>query len=439
MEFSWAEDCVPKTAKAKQLVKKVGELSRTFLCSSSGTLALPKDGLSITFVKADGSPALLTFDGSTSPSPAAVEGIKAAKPPLICDLDVYQLGNLAAPLVHGYSVKAELHKLSLKKAKDKFELVRGGEASSSTCVGTLVLVLPLPHTGGDVLVRPASGKSGELKFPVRTSGSSELTWVACLRPHGVDVGAIESGQQLTLWYNLHRLERATAKRKRDDPKKLLGDPKSSPLYWVLREIYEDDKFCPVAGCILGIPGTGDENWDDMIVQIAKAAGMGAKKVLVFSRDAGDPEMLLGEKDDIPDYSLDCTQPGLSSAKAVVWCRGLSSFRWEHETAGKYYNEYNYAKAAAVMVVVPCLDKRRANPGDDDDRLQHYGIILDDSDVWEEECTFEYAFHGDNVKEEEDEDESGEDEGEGNESKEDEDESREDEGEGDESKEDEDDE
>ncbi|EFJ23544.1 hypothetical protein SELMODRAFT_415542 [Selaginella moellendorffii] len=332
--------------------------------------------------QADGSPTLLAFDGSTSPSPAAVEGIKAAKPPLACDLDVHQLGNLAASLVQDYSVKAELHKLCLRETKDKFELVRGGEANSS--MGTLVLVLPLPHTGGDVLVHPASGKSGELKFPVTSSGASELTWVACLRPHSVDVGEIESGQQLALWYNLC----ATGKRKRDDPKRLLGDPKSSPLYWVLREIYEDDEFCPVAGCILGIPGTGDKQWDDMIVEMAKAAGMGAKKVVVFSRSAGDTSISLCSE----------TGVGLKSAKAVVWCRGVGSFHWESDMGAMYGDQYDSVKADAVMVVVPCLDRRRANPGDDDGPLVDYQIILEASDDGEdEECPF---FFWDEEKEEE---------------------------------------
>ncbi|KAJ8522123.1 hypothetical protein ONZ45_g1279 [Pleurotus djamor] len=105
-------------------------------------------------------------------------------------------------------IKAELYKLNLYGPGSFFKAHKDTPRSESM-FGSLVLVLPIPHEGGELVLRPAG--QDEIKFDSSASLTSrETPGIAYIAFYGDiehEVLQVKSGNRVTLTYNLYFDER----------------------------------------------------------------------------------------------------------------------------------------------------------------------------------------------------------------------------------------
>ncbi|KAE8146054.1 hypothetical protein BDV25DRAFT_144075 [Aspergillus avenaceus] len=141
------------------------------------------------------------------------------------------------------SLSAELYKLNVYSGPNGLFRPHVDTPRSVTQVGSLVVCLPSPFEGGDLLVRH---HEKEMNFNWGSASSSTIQWAAFYSDCCHEIKTVTSGERITLTYNLYA----------SDPEPALAmasgrflEPQTLPLYTQMEALFHNPRFLKRGGVI----------------------------------------------------------------------------------------------------------------------------------------------------------------------------------------------
>ncbi|KAJ5173142.1 hypothetical protein N7492_005735 [Penicillium capsulatum] len=194
---------------------------------------------------------------------------------------------------------AELYKLNVYVGPSGLFQKHVDTPRAENQIGSLVVCLPAPFEGGNLVVRH-HGK--EVDFDWTPDSGWAIQWAAFYSDCEHEIKAITQGNRVTLTYNLYVTEHMC----RSSPEKSIVSPRSLPIYSDFKDLLREPGLMKYAGHAKFLLPSGLKGADLAVYSALFELGVEAKVLPVLKQGAGpDPSRVTPGEDDYPvedDYS-----------------------------------------------------------------------------------------------------------------------------------------
>ncbi|CAG7952459.1 unnamed protein product [Penicillium salamii] len=171
-------------------------------------------------------------------------------------------------------LKAELYKLNVYSGPFGLFRKHVDTPRSADQIGSLVVCLPSPFKGGNLIVRH-HGK--EVDFDWSQHSETTIQWAAFYSDCEHEIKPVTEGERITLTYNLYITKTDVVQQAGRVPEKLILDPKSLSSYQCLKETLMKPDFLRMGGtlgiyCSHAYPHTS-EGFKNLLPNALKGADM----------------------------------------------------------------------------------------------------------------------------------------------------------------------
>ncbi|CAG8946752.1 unnamed protein product [Penicillium salamii] len=171
-------------------------------------------------------------------------------------------------------LKAELYKLNVYSGPFGLFRKHVDTPRSADQIGSLVVCLPSPFKGGNLIVRH-QGK--EVNFDWSQHSETTIQWAAFYSDCEHEIKPVTEGERITLTYNLYITKTDVVQQAGRVPAKLILDPKSLSLYQCLKDTLMKPDFLRMGGtlgiyCSHAYPHTS-EGFENLLPNALKGADL----------------------------------------------------------------------------------------------------------------------------------------------------------------------